>query len=129
VCLFVNRQNDFISLSYAINRLVVQNVFMSLRYAINCNMHHRTQTISHVYALTHFTIFRYVDSIQADLKTLGIHHDGPITFTSDYFAQLRDLAEKFITEGKAYCDDTPLGRWFDCSAPAAFICVLFCVAS
>lgn len=49
----------------------------------------------------------FQDSIIADLATLGIKGDK-ITYSSDYFDQMYDLAIKLIKEGKAYCDDTPL---------------------
>lgn len=44
--------------------------------------------------------------ITEDLKSLGIVADKR-TFTSDYFDQILELAEKLITEGKAYIDMTP----------------------
>src|SRR5690606_38272005 len=47
----------------------------------------------------------YQDSILEDLATLGIKHDK-LSYTSDYFDQLYDLAIKMIELGKAYCDDT-----------------------
>ncbi|CAM6096286.1 unnamed protein product [Calypogeia fissa] len=48
----------------------------------------------------------YVESILSDLETLGVKGDI-LTYTSDYFDQLQDMAEKLIREGKAYVDDTP----------------------
>jgi glutamyl-tRNA synthetase len=41
------------------------------------------------------------------LELLGIKGDR-ITYSSDYFQEMYDLAIKMIKEGKAYCDDTPL---------------------
>lgn len=49
----------------------------------------------------------FEDSIVEDLRLLGIKGDR-ITYSSDYFDEMYDLAVKMIKEGKAYCDDTPL---------------------
>ncbi|ODV94262.1 hypothetical protein PACTADRAFT_35068 [Pachysolen tannophilus NRRL Y-2460] len=51
----------------------------------------------------------FQDSILEDLQLLGIKGDR-ITYSSDYFEQMYDLAVKLIKEGKAYCDDTPLEK-------------------
>jgi len=51
----------------------------------------------------------YVEMITADLKTLGIVPDK-VSFTSQYFDQIVDLAEKMISEGKAYVDPTPVNQ-------------------
>lgn len=48
----------------------------------------------------------FVDNILKDIETLGIQYDR-VTYTSDYFPQLMEMAEKLIREGKAYVDDTP----------------------
>lgn len=48
----------------------------------------------------------FVDSLIIDIQTLGIKYEK-ITYTSDYFPQLMEMAEKLIKEGKAYVDDTP----------------------
>ncbi|KAL3695636.1 hypothetical protein R1sor_009712 [Riccia sorocarpa] len=48
----------------------------------------------------------YVESILQDLDTLGVKGDA-LTYTSDYFEELQQMAEKLIKEGKAYVDDTP----------------------
>ncbi|CUM64153.1 uncharacterized protein PRCAT00001745001 [Priceomyces carsonii] len=47
----------------------------------------------------------FQESILADLALLGIKGDL-ITYSSDYFDQMYDLAIQLIKEGKAYCDDT-----------------------
>lgn len=46
----------------------------------------------------------YVDSIQEDIQWLGYHWEN-VYYASDYFQQLWDLAERFITDGKAYIDE------------------------
>ncbi|KAH3731476.1 glutamine--tRNA ligase [Pelomyxa schiedti] len=46
----------------------------------------------------------YIESIIADLKTVGIVADA-ISYTSDHFDMLREKAEKLIAEGKAYVDN------------------------
>ncbi len=48
----------------------------------------------------------FVDSITADLKTLGIVADQ-LTYTSDYFDEIIAQAEKLIRSGRAYVDMTP----------------------
>ncbi|CAM8961945.1 unnamed protein product [Rhodiola kirilowii] len=48
----------------------------------------------------------FVDNLLIDIETLGIKYET-VTFTSDYFPQLMEMAEKLIREGKAYVDDTP----------------------
>ena len=48
----------------------------------------------------------YIDSLREDVFWLGWRPD-PITFTSDYFQQLHDLAIVLIKKGKAYvCHQT-----------------------
>ncbi|TID15767.1 hypothetical protein CANINC_004296 [Pichia inconspicua] len=49
----------------------------------------------------------FQDSIIEDLELLGIKGDL-ITYSSDYFDKMYELAVQMIKEGKAYCDDTPL---------------------
>ncbi|KAL7157519.1 hypothetical protein ABFS83_02G082600 [Erythranthe nasuta] len=48
----------------------------------------------------------FVDNLLIDIATLGIRYTA-VTYTSDYFPQLMEMAEKLIREGKAYVDDTP----------------------
>jgi len=48
----------------------------------------------------------FVEMITEDLKTLGIVADK-VTYTSQYFDQIIEYAEKLITEGKGYIDLTP----------------------
>ncbi|MBA0781155.1 hypothetical protein Gotri_002109 [Gossypium trilobum] len=48
----------------------------------------------------------FVENLIKDVETLGIKYQK-ITYTSDYFPKLMDMAEKLIKEGKAYVDDTP----------------------
>ncbi|KAG8368993.1 hypothetical protein BUALT_Bualt15G0104000 [Buddleja alternifolia] len=48
----------------------------------------------------------FVDNLLKDIETLGIKYNA-VTYTSDYFPQLMEMAEKLIQEGKAYVDDTP----------------------
>ncbi len=47
----------------------------------------------------------YVNSIKEDIKWLGFEWDGEPHYSSDYFDQLYDWAEKMINEGKAYVDE------------------------
>lgn len=49
----------------------------------------------------------FVESLLKDVEILGIVYDAT-TFTSDYFPQLMELAERLILEDKAYVDDTPV---------------------
>ncbi|QCE07199.1 glutamate--tRNA ligase, cytoplasmic [Vigna unguiculata] len=48
----------------------------------------------------------FVDNLLKDIDTLGIKYEE-ITYTSDYFPELMEMAEKLIRQGKAYVDDTP----------------------
>ncbi|KAK7278079.1 hypothetical protein RJT34_23103 [Clitoria ternatea] len=48
----------------------------------------------------------FVENLVKDIDTLGIKYKK-ITYTSDYFPELMEMAEKLICEGKAYVDDTP----------------------
>ena len=48
----------------------------------------------------------YVESIIADVQRLGIEFKAPITYTSDYFPEMLDLAERLIKAGFLYADDT-----------------------
>ena len=50
----------------------------------------------------------YVESIIADVHRLGIEFKPPITYTSDYFPEMLDLAERLIKAGSMYADDTPV---------------------
>ena len=47
----------------------------------------------------------YVNSIIDDLALLGMKHDQ-LTYSSDQFEQLYDIAKTLISKGKAYCDNT-----------------------
>eukprot|EP00330_Aristerostoma_sp_ATCC50986_P005165 CAMPEP_0114594314 /NCGR_PEP_ID=MMETSP0125-20121206/15956_1 /TAXON_ID=485358 ORGANISM="Aristerostoma sp., Strain ATCC 50986" /NCGR_SAMPLE_ID=MMETSP0125 /ASSEMBLY_ACC=CAM_ASM_000245 /LENGTH=756 /DNA_ID=CAMNT_0001794465 /DNA_START=70 /DNA_END=2340 /DNA_ORIENTATION=+ len=49
----------------------------------------------------------FVDSIIADLNTLGITYDK-LSYTSDYFDYFMEAMTKLIKEGKCYCDNTPV---------------------
>jgi glutamyl-tRNA synthetase len=49
----------------------------------------------------------FVEAIMEDLKTLGISADV-VTYTSDHFLMLQQVAEKMIKSGHAYIDDTPV---------------------
>ncbi|XVE52382.1 hypothetical protein DITRI_Ditri02bG0118000 [Diplodiscus trichospermus] len=49
----------------------------------------------------------FVENLIKDVETLGIKYQK-VTYTSDYFSKLMDMAEKLIKEGKAYVDDTPI---------------------
>uniref|UniRef100_A0A803MFD2 Glutamate--tRNA ligase n=1 Tax=Chenopodium quinoa TaxID=63459 RepID=A0A803MFD2_CHEQI len=51
----------------------------------------------------------FVESLLKDIGSLSIVYDA-ITYTSDYFPQLMDMAEKLIREGKAYVDHTPVDQ-------------------
>uniref|UniRef100_A0A0E0MUH5 glutamate--tRNA ligase n=1 Tax=Oryza rufipogon TaxID=4529 RepID=A0A0E0MUH5_ORYRU len=48
----------------------------------------------------------FVENVLKDVETLGIKYDI-VTYTSDYFPQLMEMAENLIKQGKAYVDDTP----------------------
>ena len=44
--------------------------------------------------------------ILEDVKLLGIKYDH-FSYTSDHFELMKDLCEKLIRDGKAFCDNTP----------------------
>ncbi|PUZ57292.1 hypothetical protein GQ55_5G418500 [Panicum hallii var. hallii] len=48
----------------------------------------------------------FVENILEDIDTMGIKYDT-VTYTSDYFPKLMEMAESLIKQGKAYVDDTP----------------------
>ncbi|KAI0504474.1 hypothetical protein KFK09_015426 [Dendrobium nobile] len=48
----------------------------------------------------------FVENLLRDIETLGIKYDS-VTYTSDYFPRLMEMAESLIAKGKAYVDDTP----------------------
>lgn len=48
----------------------------------------------------------FVDNILMDVAALGVSYQR-LTYTSDYFPQLVDLAERLIRAGHLYADDTP----------------------
>ncbi|KAL6850474.1 hypothetical protein ACP4OV_021101 [Aristida adscensionis] len=48
----------------------------------------------------------FVENVLKDIDTLGIKYDT-VTYTSDYFPKLMEMAESLIKQGKAYVDDTP----------------------
>ncbi|GKG60184.1 glutamate--tRNA ligase, cytoplasmic, partial [Tanacetum coccineum] len=48
----------------------------------------------------------FVENLLVDIETLGINYEK-VTYTSDYFPQLMEMAKQLIKEGKAYVDDTP----------------------
>ena len=48
----------------------------------------------------------YVESILADVARLGVQYER-LSYTSDYFPQMQDCADKLIQAGTLYADDTP----------------------
>lgn len=48
----------------------------------------------------------FVENVLKDIETLGIKYET-ITYTSDYFPRLMEMADSLILNGKAYVDDTP----------------------
>ena len=46
----------------------------------------------------------FVDSIIEDVRWLGCDYEDRLTYSSDYFQQLYECAEKLIRDGKAYVD-------------------------
>ena len=49
----------------------------------------------------------FVAGLLQDIDSLGICYDA-ITYTSDYFPKLMEMAEMLILDYKAYVDDTPV---------------------
>ncbi|KAG7660627.1 GUS1 [[Candida] subhashii] len=51
----------------------------------------------------------FQDSIVEDLALLGVKGDV-VSYSSDYFDKMYELAVQMIKDGNAYCDDTPLEK-------------------
>ncbi|EFN53000.1 hypothetical protein CHLNCDRAFT_137448 [Chlorella variabilis] len=49
----------------------------------------------------------FVENIIADIGRLGLRYER-ITYTSDYFPQLKECGERLIRAGHLYADDTPV---------------------
>ncbi|KAK9184470.1 hypothetical protein WN943_024820 [Citrus x changshan-huyou] len=47
----------------------------------------------------------FMDNLLNDIEILGIKYEI-VTYTSDYFLDLMDMAENLICQGKAYMGDT-----------------------
>ncbi len=62
-----------------------------------------------------------MDAIIADVERLGLKFKGPITYTSDYFPQMLDLAERLIKAGTLYADDTPVEQMRAVCTPLALV--------
>ena len=58
----------------------------------------------------------FVENIIADLASMEIRYDR-LTYTSDYFPQLMDLAERLIKAGLMYADDTPVDKMREVRGP------------
>ena len=61
-----------------------------------------------------------MESILADVERLGLEYVKPITYTSDYFPQMLDLAERLIRAGSMYADDTPIEQMRAVGPPKTF---------
>lgn len=48
---------------------------------------------------------KFVDNLLNDIEILSIKYET-VTYTSDYFLDLMDMAENLICQGKAYMGDT-----------------------
>lgn len=48
-----------------------------------------------------------MENIIADIGALGLRYEK-LSYTSDYFPQMLDLAERLIKAGHLYADDTPV---------------------
>lgn len=65
----------------------------------------------------------YVENILSDIAALGLKYDK-LTYTSDYFDLMLELAPKLIKAGKIYADDTPLLQMREVS----FFCCSCCLS-
>lgn len=52
----------------------------------------------------------FVDAILEDLKTLGVKHTPPVTYSSDHFEYLEDSCTDMIKAGLAYVDFTDIAE-------------------
>ena len=71
----------------------------------------------------------FVENIIADLASMEIRYDR-LTYTSDYFPQLMDLAERLIKVGLMYADDTPVDKMREVRNPIWMtrLSILLCCA-
>ena len=58
----------------------------------------------------------FVDSILHDISRLKAR-PAKVTYTSDYFPQMLDLAERLIRAGHLYADDTPQEKMKEANSP------------
>ena len=59
----------------------------------------------------------FVEQILKDVAALGVKYDK-LSYTSDWFPELTDCAERLIKLGHLYADDTPVEQMRLVSAPA-----------
>ena len=52
----------------------------------------------------------FVESMQTDIRWLGVQWDGTVKFASGYFEQLYEWAEELVRRGHAYVDDLSADR-------------------
>ena len=64
----------------------------------------------------------YVENILSDIAALGLKYDK-LTYTSDYFDLMLELAPKLIKAGKIYADDTPLLQMREVSSWLCALCL------
>ena len=51
----------------------------------------------------------YVEQILKDVAAMGVKYDK-LSYTSDFFPQMTDCADRLIKLGHLYADDTPVER-------------------
>ena len=62
----------------------------------------------------------FVDSILHDIGQLRAQ-PAQVTYTSDYFPQMLDLAERLLRAGHLYADDTPQEKMKEASPLRALL--------
>jgi hypothetical protein len=67
-----------------------------------------------------------VENIIADIASLGLRYEK-LSYTSDYFPQMLDLAERLIKAGHLYADDTPVDKMREVSfCQVSFVLICKC---
>jgi glutamyl-tRNA synthetase len=68
---------------------------------------------------------KYLEEILASLKWLGMDWDGDVYYQSKRFDLYKDTAEKLVTEGKAYYEETEKGKAIRLKIPKDYMITFY----